>query len=177
LNKHETYFSRTWLDHSPFSGPLVSGATVAVRVAYASFKLFHLANLWRAGASSRRAFEQVTLGKHEERLRRLLLASDPGRPQDYPVAAFCLIEPNGSLHNQVVSPVVPTRIEGHTIYSVIHSGFEWLIRVSSHPLAELDGAALRRDGSLELLVLPWQENDLLQGIARIYGRHKANGRT
>ena len=177
LNKHETYFARTWLDHPPFTPPLTRDTVLQVTVDYCSFKLFHLANLWRAGACSRPAFAQVTLGKHHELLRRMLLGGDPGPPSRYPIVVYGLIEADGSLHNRVMSPVVPTKIGGHTVYSVIHSGFDWLIRVSSHSLTELDGAALRADGSLGILVVPAAENPLVRGIAVTYARHKSKART
>jgi hypothetical protein len=177
LNKHETYFARVWLDHNPLPFPLASDAVAELHVEYAPFKLFHLANLWRAGATSRQAFEHVDLGRHKERLRRMLLAGDPGRPSEYPLLGFCVINPNGSLHNRIVSPFQSLRVDGHTVYSVIHSGAEWLIRTSNHAAPELDRCALTASGVLGLAVVPWNEHSTLTGLARAYSMAKKGKRT
>lgn len=52
---------------------------------YLKLKMFFISLLWRAGVSSRALFRRVNLGPHEDRLRQLILANDPGSPHDYSV--------------------------------------------------------------------------------------------
>ena len=53
------------------------------QVDYAKFKLFELSVLWRAGVSSLPEFRDAALGKHERRLRQMLLNESPGGTTDY----------------------------------------------------------------------------------------------
>ena len=53
---------------------------------YSTLKLFFLTLLWRAGVTKRDMFRKVQLGPHEHRLRRMILAGDPGDQHDYAVA-------------------------------------------------------------------------------------------
>lgn len=47
-------------------------------------KLFCISYLWRASITTKTEFRGVTLGaKHEEAMRKMLLAQDPGGPNDY----------------------------------------------------------------------------------------------
>lgn len=50
---------------------------------YPKLKLFFLSLLWRASVSSRPLFKKVALGPHEQRVRDLILAKDPGSSDDY----------------------------------------------------------------------------------------------
>jgi hypothetical protein len=78
FSKWETYalgepFHRTkqpGIDHGPYMEFIMD---------YATFKLFQMSILWRMSVTSLDVFANVQLGKkHEERLRAMLLASDPG---------------------------------------------------------------------------------------------------
>ena len=52
---------------------------------YSLLKLFALSVLWRAHSSKHPAFSKVQLGPHESNIRRLLISSDPGKPEQYSV--------------------------------------------------------------------------------------------
>lgn len=52
---------------------------------YPKLKMFFLTLLWRAGVSRRQLFRHVQLGPHEERIRKMILAKDPGDPHAYAV--------------------------------------------------------------------------------------------
>ncbi len=54
-------------------------------VEYERFKLFGLSVLWRAHASTQRAFQRVNLGVHEPKIRDLLIRADPAKAEDYSV--------------------------------------------------------------------------------------------
>jgi len=177
LGKNETYFALSWLEHPPLPATLTPGAVISIDVDYRRFKLFHLANLWRAGASSRPAFAHVQLGPHQERLRQMLLSEDPGDSLTYPLVGACLLDGQGVLHNQIVSPYLPLRDGGHTFQSVIHSGGEWVIRVSSHRCPPFDSDALQIDGHMSLPVVPWRDHPVLQSLASAYAKGRSCVRT
>jgi len=72
--------------------PRGSEAVVLQGFDYRCFKLFLLSILWRAGVSARGEFQQVELGPHEMRLRRMLLEREPGAAADYPCMLFMTTE-------------------------------------------------------------------------------------
>ncbi len=59
-----------------------TGTTLVLSVDYAKVKLFQMSMLWRFGVSTA-PFYPLDLGPHEERLRKMLLASDPGEDWRY----------------------------------------------------------------------------------------------
>jgi len=59
-----------------------------VDVDYAKFKPFQLSVLWRSGVSTLEEFRHIDLGMHEPRLREMLLAGNPGDPDEFPCFMF-----------------------------------------------------------------------------------------
>ena len=55
---------------------------------YKKIKLFFISVLWRAGVSKRQFFEKVSLGPHEDTLREMILARDPGDKETYLVQPY-----------------------------------------------------------------------------------------
>jgi len=52
---------------------------------YHKLKMFFISLLWRAGVSSRKEFNNVNLGPHEDILKELMLNDDSGNIDDYAV--------------------------------------------------------------------------------------------
>ena len=104
---------------------------------YRTFKLFHLAVLWRAAVASTGDFAQINLGPHAERIRQMLLRKDPGSPDRYPLFAGVLVLPQNSepAYDVVVPPSI-TSIEGQPLYQTVYGGCVWGIAVASHSLPE-----------------------------------------
>jgi len=107
--------------------------------------------LWRAGISTLETFEQVNLGPHAERLRSMLLASDPGEPGDY----SCLIILPESIPEfiaRAIWPPLPFRAYGARCYRFIIGGYLWCFVVARHSRALVsDASVLAKDDTLPLL--------------------------
>lgn len=63
---------------------------------YPKMKLFLLSLLWRMGVSKLHFFSGITLGHHEKRIRKMLLADAPGKAEEY-ACQLRLIELDGTL--------------------------------------------------------------------------------
>lgn len=50
---------------------------------YTKLRLFYLSILWRMSVSSKSTYSAVSLGPHEEIIRRMLLEGRPGEPDEY----------------------------------------------------------------------------------------------
>ena len=125
---------------------------------YRKFKIFALSILWRAGVSTNKAYSQVELGKHEERLRLLLLSESPGRQDEYPFVLMPVMHEGDVLESLIVSPE-KTRVADNIAYLFVFGGIAWIFIVSSHkpPQVVLD-AALSPSGCLTML--PKQLKDM-----------------
>jgi hypothetical protein len=59
--------------------------SICKNVDYKNFKLFLLSILWRASISKRDTFQYVSLGPHEEILRKMIYKGNPGEIDEYPI--------------------------------------------------------------------------------------------
>lgn len=100
---------------------------------YAKLKLFQLSVLWRAGVSKLSVFSQVALGPHEERIRKMLLASEPGPPDLYGCLMFTLMH-DKELVTALVVPPTWARLLGHKAYRFVFGGVVFVYVVSSTPV-------------------------------------------
>lgn len=84
LNIFETYSAPIIRQMQQSTIPkMVDNPTIISGVDYGKFKLFLMSLLWRTGIASDEMWEQVKLGPHQEKLRKMLLAADPGKPHQY----------------------------------------------------------------------------------------------
>lgn len=119
---------------------------------YKQFRLFGLSVLWRASVSTLQMFEQVKLGPHEEVLRQLLLAQNPGRPNQYPFMLAPIVHKDEVQTDLIMQPTW-TRAEGHYGYRFVFGGLAWAFLVSSHkPPAVIANAAISEQGKTVMLI-------------------------
>jgi len=102
---------------------------------YHKLKLFLLSVLWRAGVSNHHFCSHVKLGRHEERLRSMILEEDPGEPTDYGCVIYALKHEGSPLPDLLVEPT-PFKILAHNSYLFVFGGFVFVYFVSSHNLHE-----------------------------------------
>lgn len=145
-DRFEKPFLNQWRD-----GPLRPDAVLPGRVHvvqdvdYPRTKLFLLSVLWRAGVSTLSEFAGVKLGPHEEVVRQMLLAEDPGSVTKYPIVGEFAVDEKGDLLSFVSSPI-PYRIFGHHAYVFGIGGCEWTYFVSGHAVPEVRGICLQPSG-------------------------------
>ena len=133
----------------------VDSPTLQLDVDYTKVKLCLLSVLWRADVSSLDAFSAVTLGdKHENRLRDMLLKSDPGGEFDYGILGHIVLKPNST--TQVAKSVIAfpaTRRHPkyrYRMYGFIAAGVMWGIYVTAPTDGKSADISLYADGRMEL---------------------------
>lgn len=158
LSKHERYVSLV------FSGQLHVSARREGRIVYLegleyeSFKLFALSVLWRAGVSSLQMFEEVQLGPHQEKLRRMVHSGNPGETYEYP---FLLspIRHKGELQQSMIVQPTTSRIDGHLAYRFVFGGLVWVFVVTGHRVpAIIENASISKKGRATML--EWELSDM-----------------
>lgn len=160
ISKWEQYASQVFF-YEPVKGSDYNDALVFKGVDYAQFKLFQMSILWRASVSSLTAFNAVSLGPHQERLRKMIYKGDPGEPHEFGCAMSIRRKSLKGMEELIVSPSV-SRVEGHGMFTFIINGIIWQFFVSSHtsklPIA---GYFLTRDGELPFVLMPEDTYDNL----------------
>jgi len=118
---------------------------------YLKFKLFQLSIIWRASISSRKIFNNVQLGKHEEIIRKMLLNKDPGGENQYG-CILRMIFHNDEHFSSFLVPPDKTRVKGDIFYQFAFNGFWWHFNVASHkPSSGLHELFLKENGTLLIL--------------------------
>ena len=101
---------------------------------YYQFKLFALSVLWRASATDLTFFSKVNLGKYQDIARKLLVARDPGRDNQFPILIGG-VTINGEPLNGVILEPTSSKVDGHFCYRFLFGGLIWVFIVSGHKLS------------------------------------------
>ena len=133
LSGWEKYAKELLFDQAP-QGINHGDRMVYSGVDYARFKLFQMSLIWRMSVTSHRYFRNVSCGApHEERMRQMLVAADPGDAIDYG-CWLSAVSNRISEFGGVVMPPIRTRKKpyGHSCYVTVLGGCFWIFFVSSH---------------------------------------------
>lgn len=126
LNVYETYVAKLWKKHFPEK---VEGAIFIMKIDYSLFRLFHLSILWRASVSTLDFFKHVSLGKHEEIIRTMILNNDPGKADQYAFVSRILYTTDKKIIHTIAQPLQAKKA-GFTFYSFSFGGVMWDYMVS-----------------------------------------------
>lgn len=147
FGRYETYAAGV-LFHK--NGPVLcrpNGHFILDGLEYRKLKLFQMSILWRMGVSSLPYYCRVELGTHEEILRSMLEAEDPGDPWQYGCVAT-LLDHNGEPLRGLFSQPMNVKKFDHDCYSYTISGMHWLhFPTSLSPEDDVSRVVLQRDGS------------------------------
>jgi hypothetical protein len=134
-------------------------------VDYQKFKLFQMSVIWRCSIAQGVAFARVNLGPHEDKVRRMLLADDPGSSFEYP-CVLAALRPPGSLVGMVKFPG-RLRIEGQIAYHLVARGLIWVFVVSkdSESLSG-QGSFLSQSGELPIHIGSETAKGFFRGVGR-----------
>jgi len=109
--------------------------TKAVGVDYKKFKLFLLSLLWRFSISSDNFYTSVSLGKHEEIIRKMILDGNPGEKLDYP----CMLtsyRKHKDLPIHIMSQPTKHRNNSGICYSIMMNGLLYTFFISKSLIPE-----------------------------------------
>lgn len=166
FSRWETYAANVLYNRNRARCEKVDDTIVVEGLDYAQFKLFLLSLIWRAGISSLRVFEQTKLGPHEQRLRDMLFAADPGPVHRYGCLVFAVTLDGKPLDGTIYGPE-PCSIGGHRCYRLLVRAFLFIYFISSHrPDAIAVSRFLREDGHLEIPVQRLQDVAFLDAMCR-----------
>lgn len=174
FSKWETYASLFFSDQIQLSGKPKGNHLVLSGVDYEKLKLFYMSLLWRFSITRNPWLKGHDLGPHKEKLRKLLIASDPAEPWRYGCTIIAVKVDDEHVPDLLVPPT-KAKIDGHWFTRLVINGFILAYITSSHPPDKrLQSMFLQRDGSFlfvrnELFDIPF-----LSGIALSAATHDKN---
>ena len=163
----EKPFRSQWLETSPLPTTWGIDDIHWGNFDYRSFKLFHLSVLFRASVSSLPTYEAVSLGPHEERIRMMIRARDPGPAWQYPSFGHAVVHHSTRALVQFVSAPEELSFNGHRSYEIIFGGVNWCYSVSSHRNLDFEKIGLQADGRMSFRAVPWNEMEIVKDAAEI----------
>jgi hypothetical protein len=166
FSRWETYAANVLYNKNRARSQKIDGTIVVDGLDYAQFKLFLLSLIWRAGVSSLQVFEQTQLGQHEERLRQMLFAADPGAFDRYGCLVFAVTIDGRPLDGTIYGPQ-PCSIDAHRCYRLLVRAFLFIYFISSHRPDDVTVSRfVREDGHLEIPVRRLQDMAFLDAMCR-----------
>ena len=148
LGGYESYASKAIYggklqeDESPVCNNYINKEGVqfstCTNISYAKMKIFLLSILWRASISSRPLFSEISLGAHEEIIRKMIYDEAPGNINDYPIIIMTSIK-DKSMPKDIIFHPSKLRMEGGSrVYNFMIGAIYYLFYVNSksHSLPE-----------------------------------------
>ena len=158
LNReYEQPFQKQFIGGSGLPSHLPANYAHTAVFDYLTFKLFHLSILFRASASSHATFREIGLAEHEERIRCMLLESDPGHDWEYPILAFAVINDRNEVERRIISQPIAARYDGHRVYGQIYGGAMWWTSVSAHKNDHFLQYGLQRSGQMTFVASSFRD--------------------
>lgn len=175
LSKYELYVAEVFQGTSRLQMKQLSEKRIVLAVDYVKFKLFELSVLWRASISSLDFFSAIVLGDEEEKLRKMLLAEDPGEPGMY--GSFLIVPLFGSripLVDMIASPDCTT-LNREKVYSFVMGGCLWFVNGSEYGVSQPHKKFfLQRDGKLSMM---FEDAEKIPMLSNFLQRLATSGKT
>ena len=170
-DRYEKPFLEAWVKNCPLPDQLEPEKWYSVSVpSYETFKLFHLSVFFRASVSTEATYREVDLGPHQEKFRQMLMSGDPGDYWQYLVIGYAVIHDKTYRLIPMIAQPQKRRFDGNMCFSMLYAGVEWWITVLSHRTKDLEEVALRTNGRMPLLAVPWNSIPVIQaGSAALRG--------
>jgi len=157
----QALFGGTWIEINSSDA-----RGIKCTVDYTKFKLFELSVVWRVGISTHQAFSSVSLGEHEDVLRRMLFTETPGNGEAY----GCVLI-HSSKYEAVTANMIhcmgTTDVDGVVCVRLILGGLFWFFFLSSTCIdPRQTGLFLQENGHLRILRTGERPNQYIEHLAK-----------
>lgn len=153
FSSFESYFSRIWRQ-KVFPQNILKEVFLLKGIEYRLFKLFHLSILWRMSISSVIPFRKISLGHHEDVIRKMLIDQDPGSEIEYPLFCVTFLHEGKAGNNYITAPGNTRSGSTRAVY-MQYGGCQWTFILSRQwP----NNISLKKEGILPILVLDINDN-------------------
>jgi len=147
------------------SRKFLPGSIVNLSIDFEVFRKFHLSILFLASVAKQGTWSAVSLGRHEEVIRRFIKGEIELPTWKYPVAGVITVQKDGTVENRFVLSPSKSKLFGATCYGLTFCGVRWGYFVSSHPNHELLNVCINPSGNLIMQAEPWTEFQSMQDLS------------
>ena len=169
IGRSEDYFARYWYQDHPLPAVVTTPTITLTDIDYCRFKLFMLSIVWRGAVSRLAQLRAMTLGSHEEPMRRMILEGDPGRPDKYPIIGEVLVDSDTRrpCDDVVVGPI-RDRFESQWLCRMVFGGALWIVFTSNRKPSDpvVESRFLTQAGQLTMGVGLFKDFAAGSGVAR-----------
>ncbi len=123
------------------------------KIDYQKFKVYLLSILWRMSICNRSFFQDVDLGIHENKIRRMILNESPGKVEEYPFVLFDCNDEALNLNGCIAAPV---RLLNDSIpsYSVLIAGIIIIFKLTENEsVPSILKHTLKPNGEMDIIRL------------------------
>jgi len=160
---YEKPFLMQWARANPLPNPWSDLEAIHwIQSDYKVLKMFHLSVLFRASVSSLPTFSEVSLGSHEEKIRKILLDNVCPNRFEYPIFGHAVVHHESLELIHVVTKPIQSKLDGHRCFAFIYGGVRWWISVSSHRNLKFEVTGLREDGRMPFHATSWNQLEIFQ---------------
>jgi len=157
-NRYEKHFKEIWFDQMALPRVMPSNRNVIIRnLDYQKFKLFHLSILFRASVSSLPEFRNVSLGAHEELIRRIIIDDQHTPENEYIILCHAVTKPNSEIqYGLITSPFKLRQHGGYLSYGFCFGGCVWYYFVDKRKTSKFSSFMLNEEGELGVSNMAWE---------------------
>ncbi len=161
INRYERHVRRMFVD--PLPPPVFEKRTFEFsKVDYKLLKLFILSVLWRASVSTLDECRLVSLGSHEEILRKLIMDDAHVEPDIYPSMVFLVFDGQRWLTDVIPEPTYHED-GANKCYRIMMRGFLFFIYVGDHKVSPaFSPLVLGRHPAVRAFAGDWQNFAFLE---------------
>lgn len=132
FSKYERYVSQAYYYNEAKNIRQNDKLFTVENVDYSLMKLFQLSILWRASVTSLEIFGDVKLGPHEETIRQMLLAENPGKYYEYGCMQIAIIMDKNKIADGLIMPPAFFKKDGFRLCRFTFGGLIWIYVISNH---------------------------------------------
>ena len=120
---------------------------------YVEFKNFVLSLLFRADICSFSEFDEVSLGPHHEKIRKIVHENLTSEDFDYQINVFKLSE--DSEFGTIIGQPIRSKIDSETVYSILMKGHMIIISIKPNKVSKkIEDIRLKSDGTIGIPIIP-----------------------
>lgn len=170
LSKYEHYTAVLLTGNSPIRAQSSNTHVLISGIDYRLFKLCLLSILWRASVTKQEFFKLVSLGRHEEKVRSMIIEERPGAAAEYGcIVVFSSLD-GESLSDTMFNPE-PMRWAGRRLYKFFFASAVWIFYCDSRPApAHLSRLFLQENGTLRGPILDLRDARSSLKFARTFAK-------
>ncbi len=162
----EQPYMAQWQLNNETGNKLLPDESIVLKFDHDIFIRYHLYILFLASIAATPDWSEVSLGVHEERIRKYLFDGTMLDPSLFSVAGTLMVEKDGTAWDRVVFPPRQYRLFNQRCYGLTFGGVRWGYCISSHRNRHLEAVSIDKNGNFPLMSSLYSEHQHVHDAGR-----------